>query len=601
MIAFVHTVPAWFQLIFLAVCLGTLTCSLWLFDASAGAFSSPKISSRLWRLFHIGLAAMIACSLADLLIGTAEMSGSPIPSVFPVLPTVILKTHFGRVWLIRMASLVLLSVAVSTGRRHRGSRAFRYFLLGAAAIIAFTESASGHAADRGDFSLAEIMDWIHVLAASVWGGGLFVLSLYVLPALARSDEGTAVMIAGIARRFSTIAGFAVGIIALTALYNAWLYAGSVDALWITPYGWTVIVKIFLFFLLIALGAFNRYVSVPLLQEWGAPPQATHGTAGMAVRFFSRLPGNREGFGAAVRFMNIVRAEAFLMVPVLLCAALLRHEVPARHALHREHAGPGHEAHMRYAPRPESAAVRLETDRATITAGVPVSITVHLEDRKGRPLQELTALHERALHAVIIGQDLAVFAHIHPEDLGPLTDAMLDTATFPLRYTFPKAGTYLVGIDFATKDGVYSKTTKLIVSGQPLMGEPTVDLSRSRNFVRYHVTLASSPKRIKAGEEATLSYLIEKDGRPVTDLGPYLGAAMHLAVVSADLEHFIHTHGTVPGEQQNHEDHMHVALPPKFGPKIEAAVVFPTKGIYKIYSQVEHKGKVHLFDFMVEVE
>jgi hypothetical protein len=40
---------------------------------------------------------------------------------------------------------------------------------------------------------------------------------------------------------------------------------------------------------------------------------------------------------------------------------------------------------------------------------------------------------------------------------------------------------------------------------------------------------------------------------------------------------------------------------KFGPKIEAAVVFPAKGIYKIFSQVERRGKVLLFEFMVDVE
>jgi putative copper resistance protein D len=608
---FIHTLPAWFELIFLAICTGALVCCLWVLDASAGAGfpSQEKILARLWRSFGIGIAAIIACTIAALLIGTAEMSGSPIPAVFPLLPTVILKTHFGRVWLIRMASLILLSVVVSTGRRYRDARTFLYLLLGAGVIIAFTESASGHAADAGDFSLAEIMDWLHVLAASVWGGGLFALSFSILPKLIKPGEGTAALVAGAARRFSTIAGFAVGIIALTALYNAWLYVGSFEALWKTPYGWTVIAKTFLFFLLITLGAFNRYVSVPLLQEWAGTPPAKHGIiGGIAARFCSRFPRNQEGYRTAVRFMNAVKAEAFLMAAVLLCAALLRHEVPARHALHIEHAGsvggqagPNHAAHLHHAAaRPESVVVRLETDPAKINAGSPVSITVHLEDRKGRPLQGLTAYHERVLHAVIIGQDLNVFAHIHPEDLGMLTDEMLDTATFPLRFTFPKAGIYLVGIDFATEDGIYTKTATLFVAGKPGMGEPKIDFSRSKNFGHYRVTFTTSPQRIKAGEETTLKYLIEKDGKPVKDLQPYLGAPMHLAVVRSDLSQFIHTHGVLSGESNDHDDHVHAMLPERFGPKIEAAIIFPAKGAYKIFSQVEHRGKVLPFDFLVEV-
>jgi hypothetical protein len=77
--------------------------------------------------------------------------------------------------------------------------------------------------------------------------------------------------------------------------------------------------------------------------------------------------------------------------------------------------------------------------------------------------------------------------------------------------------------------------------------------------------------------------------------------MHLAVVSAVLTQFMHTHWVILGEPQNHHDHMHVMTIGKFGPEIDADVVFPAKGAYKIFSQVGHKGKVLLFDFMVEVQ
>ena len=257
--------------------------------------------------------------------------------------------------------------------------------------------------------------------------------------------------------------------------------------------------------------------------------------------------------------------------------------------------------MQYAAKPESTVVRLETNPKHISAGEPVSITIHLEDRNGRPLQGLRAHHERILHTVIIGQDLNVFAHIHPEDLGMLTGVMLDTATFPLRYTFPKSGAYIVGIDFATADGMYSKMANLTVFGRPLMGEAKIDFSKTKNFGPYRVLLKTSPEEIRAGEKTTLEYFIQKDGKPVTDLEPYLGAAMHLAIVRADLTQFIHRHGVPPGGPQHQNDHAHALLPEKFGPKIDSAIVFPVKGIYKIFSQVQRHGKVLLFDFMVEVQ
>ncbi len=607
MIEFVHTIPVWLELISLALCIGILVCRLWVLDIPpTDASSREKMAERLRRLFSIGIAAIIVCAVADLLIGAAEMSGSSLPAVFPFLSTVILKTHFGRAWLTRMAALLLLLAMTIAGRRYRESRKVLFFMLALGLVIAMTESASGHASDAGDFSVAELVDWFHITAAAVWGGGLFALAV-ILPLFIKRYDLTSV--AAAAGRFSGIAGYAVGTIAVTSLYNAWSYVGSFAAFWKSPYGLTALAKIILFLVLIQLGAFNRYIRVPLLQEWAGASSGSRGIVDrLSSKFISRLRSRQDERLLAPRFMRSVRIEAILIAGVLLCAALLRHEVPARHFSHLGHTQTvgNHADHeqgmnMHYVSEPESARVRIETDPSYIVAGTPVSITVHLEDRKGKPLHGLVEHHERIIHAVIIGKDLNVFAHIHPEDLGPLTGDMLDTATFPLRYIFPKAGSYIMGIDFATEDGVYSKTASLFVFGQPNMGEPKIDLSRSKNFGPYRATLATSPESVKAGEETTLEYYIQKNGKPVTDLQPYLGAAMHLAVVRADLDQFIHAHGAVPEEASTHHDHMHAMAPEKFGPKIDSVIVFPVKGIYKIFSQVKYQGTVLLFDFMVEVQ
>jgi putative copper resistance protein D len=608
MTEFLHVIPAWLELICLAICIGALVCRLWVLDDSVDAVPSRgKIPARFWQLLRICIAAIIVCAIADLLIGAADMSGSAITVVFPLLPTVILKTHFGRVWTIRIAALLLLMVTMQVGRKYRESRGVLFLMLAFGLIVAMTESASGHASDAGDFSIAEIADWLHLLAASLWGGGLFALSIIILPILIKQEER--ISIARVAGRFSRLAGYAVGVIAVTSLYNAWSYVGSFAALLKSAYGLTVLAKIILLFFLIQFGAFNRYVSVPLLREGAGISPARRGIIDrFAHKLLSPVRRKQDQHHSESRFLRIVRIEAVLVVAALLCAALLRHEVPARHFSHLGHAQTAgghanheHEMNMHYAVRPESVAVRLETNPKHISAGTPVSITVHLEDRKGRPLQGLQTHHERILHTVIIGKDLNVFAHIHPEDLGALTSEMLGKATFPLQYTFPKAGVYIIGIDFATEDGIYGKTAYLTVSGQPHMGAATIDLSRTKNFGPYRVVLTSSPKELKAGEETVLAYLIEKDGMPVTDLQPYLGAPMHLAVVRADLTQFMHTHGVLPGETQPHDDHMHAMPPEKFGPEIDAYVVFPTQGIYKIFVQVQHNGKVLLFDFMVKVQ
>ncbi len=600
-----HIIPSWLELVFLAYCIGALACRLWVFPASANMAQSEQgqVGDRVWLALAVGIVLTLASGAVNLLVRTAEMSVSPLWEAFSSLPAVVLKTHFGEVWLIRITGLVLVLAVAWAGRTYRDSRLILYFLLGIGAIVAMTESASGHAADAGDFSLNEIVDWLHLFAASVWGGGLFVLSATVLPLLARGGAEGARSIAGVAARFSRMAGIAVGTIALTALYNAWVYAGSVNALLRTPYGRTIIVKLVLFIALLILAAYNRYVRVPRLLELANMPTPRRNVpGGLLAPLLAPFVRDAAGDADVARFARSLRVEALLIAGVFFCAALLRHEVPAKHFLHLEHAGV-HADHgrMHHAVPGAEPVIHLETDPATIIAGTPATLTVRIEDGNGRPLQGLAVHHERILHVVIIGEDLNVFAHIHPEDIGPVTTAMVKKATFPVRYVFPKAGRYLIGFDFAASDALYSKQVVLTVSGGPRMGRQKVDLSRSKNFGHYRVTLSTSPEGIKAGEETVLAYRIEKDGMPVTDLQPYLGAPMHLSVVRADLAQFMHIHGVLPGEAQAHEDHMHAMPPERFGPEIDADVVFPSKGIYKIFGQVQHKGKVLLFDFMVEVQ
>jgi hypothetical protein len=47
--------------------------------------------------------------------------------------------------------------------------------------------------------------------------------------------------------------------------------------------------------------------------------------------------------------------------------------------------------------------------------------------------------------------------------------------------------------------------------------------------------------VTIGKPATFSYTISKDGKPVNDLTPYLGAMGHLVIISQDLKQFVHSH------------------------------------------------------------
>jgi putative copper resistance protein D len=330
--------PDWIGLVSLACCTGVLVCSLWVVG-SAQADPNPvseDLLAGMWQLLRIGAAALFVSSILALLVRAGEMSGHPVTGVLPALPTVLLRTHLGHAWLLRMAAIVALLATTAAGRSLR-SRLSRAFMLGCVVVVSAMDSASGHAANTGDFSAAEIIDWLHLIAALVWGGALVVLSLKILPHLVKQGDRAAWSVAGIATRLSRIAGVGVGLIALTASYQQWAYGGTVEGLPRSPFGRIIITKIALFSALLVLGAFNRYVSVPRLQEWAGYSTARHGALGRlvapALKPFAPKAG---GTQTAVRFARTVQLEAVLVAAVLLCAVLLRHEAPARHAAHTEH-------------------------------------------------------------------------------------------------------------------------------------------------------------------------------------------------------------------------------------------------------------------------
>jgi len=177
---------------------------------------------------------MIAAAMAELLWQANQMTGRPISGLLPVLPTVILRTHIGHMWLIRMATLVIFLLVLAKWDRHLHLITGAVLLLCFMAIVSGTRSLSGHAADTGNFTLATLSDWLHLSAASVWGGGLVVLSIIILPWMLRDPSPP--LIAAIVRRFSRAAGIAVAILAVTSLFNARVFVGSAEGLWEFEYG-----------------------------------------------------------------------------------------------------------------------------------------------------------------------------------------------------------------------------------------------------------------------------------------------------------------------------------------------------------------------------
>jgi putative copper resistance protein D len=338
---FLHAIPTAFDLLALAACLGALGCRLWVLptvEGVPGAIGVEAVRLSLWRLLVSGMAALTVSSLAEFVGRAAEMSGQPLSVILPVLPTVLFHTHYGWVWLMRPIALSALWLGWWMDKQRPGSQRIPAVMLGAGALIAMTRSAAGHAADWGDLTVPEISDWVHLMASSLWGGGLLALSVAVLPAAFKLPARRRQCIAAVAQRFSMLAGITLAGVLLTGIYNAWLQVGTIRALWGVPYGRTLLVKLLLVIPLVALGASNHYTSVPLLQRRLGPPGSRRPLPRILAGSQRRTPG--QGRRRAVRLVHRlaqkVWAEVMFVMGILICTALLLHGTPARHTMHLDH-------------------------------------------------------------------------------------------------------------------------------------------------------------------------------------------------------------------------------------------------------------------------
>src|SRR5207244_5876885 len=102
-------------------------------------------------------------------------------------------------------------------------------------------------------------DWVHLVAGAFWVGGLFHLSLTTGPILRGLDRTKrAGVLHQIVRLFTRVAIPTVVVLALAGLYNTWVHVDSFGALWSTAYGRTLLLKLILVALMLALGALNNF-------------------------------------------------------------------------------------------------------------------------------------------------------------------------------------------------------------------------------------------------------------------------------------------------------------------------------------------------------
>jgi copper transport protein len=195
-----------------------------------------------WGLAAIGLVILIVAERSTVGVGYGQL----------------LRSGTGHTLVWQGLGVALTGAAVAWLVHRRTVRALAVVAVSAAGTM-LLHAMAGHAAASGRFAWFDVLvQWLHLMAVGVWVGGL----VWLLVAT-RSEDGSA-RADGI-KRFSTMAGIALAVVALTGLQRAISEVGGPTAwnrLFHTSFGITLLVKVGLFAGLVALGARNRFVNVP---------------------------------------------------------------------------------------------------------------------------------------------------------------------------------------------------------------------------------------------------------------------------------------------------------------------------------------------------
>ena len=280
------------------------------FRAVAGAAQEWQAASEAFLArsklpFLIAVVAGTVSGVAGIVLqGQTAVGGSVLDAIDVTVVQGVVETHFGLIWGLRVlvwlgvggvlwlvyrrdaapvarpATLSAATLAVSRGFGSRPQLAMLIALLG---FLGISPALAGHANAQDPTAILLPSTSAHVIAMSVWIGGLAML-LFVLPKATRQLElpDRSRLLAAVLSRFSTMAGACVAVVLLSGIAQSFVYVRNLDNLLHTEYGQILLAKILLFVGLMALGGYNRQFSVPRLNKIAAGGESP-GRAGVLLR------------------------------------------------------------------------------------------------------------------------------------------------------------------------------------------------------------------------------------------------------------------------------------------------------------------------------
>lgn len=212
---------------------------------------SSAMRRRIQRIAQIALLLIGAAVIIQPLLLTKAYAGVSWTEAFQphLLKETLLQTSGGTLWIVSIVLVALLAVFSSRS----GVVLKLVFFTGLLLAKAF----SGHAASTDYSYMTAAMDFIHLIAASVWTGGLAALALFFGKDWFKPDKE---QIWETVQRFSPWAFGSAGLLVFSGMFNSFFIVHTLDNLFQSNYGKGLLVKLALVLLMAGFGAFHYFRS-----------------------------------------------------------------------------------------------------------------------------------------------------------------------------------------------------------------------------------------------------------------------------------------------------------------------------------------------------
>ncbi|TYT61073.1 copper resistance CopC/CopD family protein [Natrialba swarupiae] len=230
------------------------------------------------------------------------------------------ETPLGEAWIVQVTlAAVLAGLVTAAARGPLVKRAVHVVVFGGALAVAGTIAWTSHSATAIDQLEGAVVDFVHLLGAGLWAGGLVVLALVVVPVVrnAESDD-RADLLARTIGRFSILAFVGVTLVVASGFVLASWHVPTADGLTGTIYGLTLVAKLVLAALALGLGGLSRFVLLPRLAA-DQGPETADGLRPASTDGGTERSSRDRSVSTVVRS---IRLEVALLVVVVVLSGVL---------------------------------------------------------------------------------------------------------------------------------------------------------------------------------------------------------------------------------------------------------------------------------------